>query len=159
MSDNIKQKNNGDFELSITRELRQRKNPFLRPVFAVAAIGALFMILGSVLQMAAESAKDTTGMTPAFQAMEENHLTVHGECVCIKCTLQISDQHHRAIRYRADGNEEKVILLQNNPSMDMNSDYFCNGPTPVLVEGNILTTNGLRILSATAFKAFPAEHK
>lgn len=153
------QQNNSDYELSITKELKQRGNPFLRPIFAVAAIGALFMILASILNMAAEPEKDTAETPPVFQALEETHLTVHGECVCIQCTLNLSDQHHRAIRYRSEGNEETVLLLQHNPAMDMNLDYFCNGPTPVLVEGDILITNNLRILQAKAFKAFPEERK
>ncbi|MDZ8118358.1 hypothetical protein [Pontiella agarivorans] len=153
------QKNNSDFELSITRELKQRGNPFLRPIFAVAAIGALFMILASILNMAAEPGTDAAETPPVFRALEENHLTAHGECICIKCTLGLSDQHHRAIRYHSDGNEEKVILLRYNPNLNMNLDYFCNGPTPVLVEGTVLITNGLHFLSAQAFKAFPEERK
>ena len=49
MSDDKQQKGNSDFELSITKELKQRKNPFLRPIFTVAAIGGLFMILASLI--------------------------------------------------------------------------------------------------------------
>ncbi len=158
MGENKHQKSSGDFELSITKELKQRKNPFLRPIFTVAAIGALFMIFGLVLQMMADSKKEALAR-PAVDEPENLHLTVHGEGVCLCCTLQLSTQHHRAIRYRGDGNKQRVILLQENSEQDMNLDYFCNGPTPLLVEGDILVTNDFRILQASTFKAFPEERK
>ena len=155
MCEDRQQKSKSNFELSVTKELKQRKNPFLRPIFTVAAIGGLFMILASILQMKAESDKEAGEAPQVLKILEKMHLTVHGECVCIKSTLNISDQHHRAIRYRGDGNEVKIILLKNNPAFDMDLDYFINGPTPCLVEGDILLTNGLRILQATAFRAYP----
>lgn len=142
----------------MTKRLRQQRNPFLRPIFAVAAIGALFMIFGLVLQMMADSKKEAAA-PPTAEEPENLHLTVHGEGVCLSCTLLMSSQHHRAIRYRGDENKKSVILLQEHPEKDMNLDYFCNGPTPVLVEGDILVTNDFRILKATAFKAFPEERK
>ncbi len=146
-----KQSRASQLEDAMTKQLRQQRNPFLRPIFAVAAIGALFMIFGLVIQMIADAEKEA----PPPVEPENTHLTVHGEGVCLHCTLALSTQHHRAVRYRGDGNEETLILLQEHPEKDMNLDYFCNGPTPVLVEGDILVTNSLRILQAKAFKAFP----
>jgi hypothetical protein len=142
-------------EDAMTKQLRQQRNPFLRPVFTVAAIGALFMIFGFIVQMMADTEKSEEVPAP-IEKPQETHLTVHGECICISCTLHLSTQHHRAIRYRGDGNEEKIILLREHPDMDMNTNYFCGGPTPCLVEGDI-PTNGLRILTATAFRAYPNE--
>ena len=153
MGSNGKKEHGDGFELSITKELKQRKNPFLRPVFAVAAIGGLFMILGSVLQMAA----DEEQREPKTVATESTHLTINGECVCIHCTLKVSTQHHRAIRYRGENSQTRVILLEDNPAMDMGTNHFCNGPTPCLAEGDIIDHGGLRMLRAEVFKAFPAE--
>ncbi len=139
-------------EEAMTKRLRQQRNPFLKPIFAVAAIGTLFMIFALIMQMMADAEKEPAAAPPA----EETHLTVHGDCVCICCTLRLSTQHHRAIRYQSGGNQQRVVLLQDNPGKDMNLDYFCGGPTPVLVEGDLIETNGLQILQAQAFKAFPA---
>lgn len=156
MNDDPKKNSRGDFELSITKELKERKNPFVRTIFTVAAIGALFMIFGFVVQMVADS-KNEVESAPHSQHSEEMHLTTHGEAVCIKCTLGISEQHHRAIRYRGDGNEEKIVLLNNNPELNMDLRFFCDGPTPCLVEGDFINSGDLRILQITAFRAFPVE--
>jgi len=156
MGSNGKKEQGSGFELSITKELKQRKNPFLRPVFAVAAIGGLFMILGSVLQMAADSEKSEPAQT-AIEEPAETHLTINGQCVCINCTLGISPQHHRAIRYRGHMGKPRLILLEGNPAMEMDTNHFCNGPTPCLAEGDIIDHQGLPMLRATAFKAFPPE--
>lgn len=156
MGSNKKEEGGSGFELSATKELKQRKNPFLRPIFAVAAIGGLFMILGNILQMAADEDNSSSPQT-AMEKPEATHLTINGECVCIKCTLKISTQHHRAIRYRGENSQTRVILLEDNPAADMDTNYFCNGPTPCLAEGDIIDHDGLRMLKASVFKAFPAE--
>ena len=158
MSDHNQQEQSRSSQLedAISKQVRQQRNPFLRPIFTVAAIGALFMIFGLVVQMMADP-KKTDPDPPRTEKPGETHLTVHGECVCISCTLNLSTQHHRAFRYRGDGNREKIILLQDHPGMDMNIEWFCKGPTPALVEGEIINPDGIRMLKAAAFRAYPGE--
>ena len=66
----------------------------------------------------------------------------------------------RAIRYRGEGGKTKVVLLKNIPEMNMSMHHFCKGPTAVLIEGHIDESNGLPMLTATAFRTFEtAENK
>jgi hypothetical protein len=143
------------FELSITKKLKQRRLPLpFHPIIAVAATAALILIFTQVML---HSSKGTN--TEATIA-DSTHICVSGECVCTHCTLNQTGEHMRAIRYRGEGGKTKVVLLKNIPEMNMSMHHFCKGPTAVLIEGHIDESNGLPMLTATAFRTFAtAENK
>lgn len=145
------------FELSVTKKLKQRRLPLpFHPIIAVAATAALMLIFVQVMMQSSNENE------PAVIA-ETNHICVHGECVCTRCTLHQTEEHLRAIRYRGHEGHTTIVMLKNNPEMKMHMHHFCKGPTPVLVEGNLTEENGELVLTATAYKAFatepdPAQH-
>ncbi|VGO17120.1 hypothetical protein PDESU_05715 [Pontiella desulfatans] len=138
-----------DFELSMTKQLKERKNPFLwQPVFAIAAILVILLSLSVLMKPSSD---------PQPVAMADHvHLHVHGECVCTHCTLHQTEKHLRAIRYVDNKGRTEIVYLVDNPEMDMKMRHFCRGPTPVLVEGDLVEQDGRRMLAATSFDL---EHK
>ena len=136
------------FELSVTQKLKQRRLPMpFHPIIAVAATAALMLIF---VQVMLSSSKGPTSEVIA----QTNHICVNGECICTHCTLNQTEEHIRAVRYRGEGGKTEIVLLKNNPEMNMKMRHFCRGPTPVLVEGDIENIDGQLTLTATAFKTF-----
>ena len=134
------------FELSVTQQLKERKNPFLwQPAFTIAAVLVILLSI-SVLFNPADI---DTGLIATAEA---SAVHIHGECVCMHCTLKTEDRCGKAIRYTDDQGNIKIIRLVRDPEFRKFNKCFCGGPTPVLVEGEFVEKNGEKALLATTFK-------
>lgn len=140
------------FELSVTNKLKSRKHPLpFLPLIAVASTAILMLLFSAIVLNSSQTNKTQV----ATKTYGPNHLCIHGECVCTRCTLQLTEDHQRAIRYKTREGTTEIVYLENDPNMNMNMNYFCHGPTPVLVEGMVEDQQGRQVLVASEFRAFP----
>ena len=144
-----KQSRASQLEKSMSGQFALRKGPIvLRPIFAVAAIGSIFLILGFIVQMAATTMSQ-------LEEQKVAHLTTHGECICLQCSLNQTNAHVQAIRYRGENGETELVYLPATNNPIFKKDDFCNGPTPVLVEGDIEMIDNRPVITPTAYRTFP----
>lgn len=132
-----------EFELSVTKQLKERKTPFLwQPLIAIAAVLVILLSL-SVLFNPADI---DTGLVATAEA---SSVHIHGECVCLHCTLKTNARCGKAIRYTDDEGNIKIVRLVRDPEHRKFNKCFCRGPTLVLVEGEFVEENGEKALLAT----------
>lgn len=131
------------FELSVTKQLKQRRNPFRwRPIIAIAALLVILLSLSHFFN----PADINTGLVATAEA---GHVQIQGECVCLHCTLKKADRCCKAVRYiDAEGNKQ-IIRLVRDPQWRKYNKCFCKGPTPVKIEGKLVEENGEQMLAAT----------
>ncbi|WP_372798154.1 anti-sigma factor [Pontiella sp.] len=133
-----------EFERSVTDRLRERKRPvLLRPMLAMAAVLAVLLSFGLFFN----PADVNTGLVSSAEAA---HVTIRGECVCLRCTLHNAERCFKAVRYTDELGEEHLIRLVRDPGLIQYNKCFCKGPTRVLIEGEIVVENGERMLLATS---------
>jgi len=131
------------FERSMTKKLNARKNPFMfQPILAIAAILVLLLSIGYFFN----PADLNTGL---ISSAEAGPVRIHGECVCLRCTLQKAERCGKAIRYIEEDGSEHLIRLMQDPELKKYNKCFCNGPTRVLIEGEIVVKKDERLLRAT----------
>ncbi len=138
-----------DFELAVTKQLKERKNPFLfQPVFAIAAVLIILLSLTVLLKPTdpeSQMAEQTDGAEP-----HTRFVSIAGECVCTHCTLKMEGKHNKAIRYADANGTVQIMLLSRNPKLRQHSRKFCGGPTPVLVKGEIVEQDGQQMLTTAS---------
>ena len=136
----------GTFELSVSKQLKERRKPFLwKPLIPVAAILVILLSLGVFFN----PADIDTGLIATAEA---SSVHIHGECICLRCTLKSGGRCAKAIRYTDDEGNTKIIQLVNDPEHQKYNQCFCGGPTQVLVEGEFIEQNGAKALLATTLK-------
>ncbi|MBT8042599.1 MAG: hypothetical protein KJN67_01840 [Pontiella sp.] len=133
-----------EFELSVTEKLKKQKSPFLfRPLFAIAAAVVILLSLNVLF--------NPSGIDGGIVATAEaGPVHLHGECVCMRCTLQKEKRCGKAIRYRNEHGTITIIRLARDPGLRQYNKCFCKGPTDVVVDGRIVEENGEKILQATS---------
>lgn len=135
-----------DFELSVTKQLKEQKNPFVwQPLMAIAAVLVILLSLSVFFNPADIS----TGLVATAKA---NHVQIQGECVCLRCTLKTEERCKLAIRYQNEKGEVQLIRLKRNPELRKYVKCFCHGPTAASIEGEIIEENGVRMLLASTLK-------
>lgn len=132
------------FELSVTNKIKERKNKFLiQPILAIAAVLVILLSVSYFLNPADIN-------TALVSTAEAGHVRIQGECVCMKCTLQKATRCGKAVRYLDESGKENLIRLVRNSELKRYNKCFCKGPTPVLIEGQIVVENGEKMLLATS---------
>lgn len=133
-----------EFELSVTKQLKERKNPFVwQPMIAIAAV---LVILLSV-SIFVNPADVNTGLVVSADA---GPVHIHGECLCMKCTLKKADRCHRAIRYTDENGVVQMIRLKRTDCLKQHGRRFCKSPTMVTIEGELVEEDGEMMLVATS---------
>jgi len=133
-----------EFELSVIKHLKERKNPFLwQPIIAIAAVLIILLSLGYFFN----PADINTGLVPSAQA---GMVQIQGECVCMHCTLAMTDRCSKAVRYIGADGKTRIIRLVRNPDLRQYNACFCKGPTLVKIEGKLVEENGVKLLAASS---------
>jgi len=146
-----------DFELAVTKQLRERKNPFLfQPIFAIAAVLMILLSLTVLLKPAEPKPQVVEQMDGAEP--HTHFVSITGECVCTRCTLKMEGKHNKAIRYADASGAVKIVLLARNPELRQHAGKFCRGPTPALVKGEMVEQDGQQMLAASSL-SFTEENK
>ncbi|MDF7826437.1 hypothetical protein P4B35_20575 [Pontiellaceae bacterium B12227] len=134
----------GDFELMVTKQLKERRNPFLwQPIFAIAAVLVILLSLSVIFN----PADIHTGLVATAEA---GTVHIHGECVCMHCTLNKADRCRKALRYTDENGTVHLIPMKKSECLQQHKGCFCRGPTPVLIEGKLVEENGEKMLIATS---------
>ncbi len=129
-----------DFELAVTRQLKNRKNPLVwQPVVAIAAV--LVIVLS--LSVFFNPADIDTGLVTSAEA---GFVHIHGECVCMRCTLNKAERCSKAVRFTDENGVIHMIRIKRDPELKKYNKSFCRGPTAVVIEGEIIEENGQRLL-------------
>lgn len=125
------------FSKSAMRRLKPRKLPAaFAPVLALAAAIALMCML-YLLQIESEESSNYVVLDA-----HAHLVSIKGECVCTSCTLNMEGGHKKAIRYTDDKGGLQLIMVKRDPQLRQHTKHFCGGPTPVLVEGNLVEPAG-----------------
>lgn len=125
------------FSKSAMKRLKPRKLPFtLAPVLAIAAAVVLMCVLYLL--------KIDEAANPNYVVLDaQAHLvSIKGECVCTSCTLNLEGGHNKAIRFADAKGDVQLIMVKRDPQLRPHTKHFCGGPTPVLVEGNVIEQEG-----------------
>jgi hypothetical protein len=122
--------------------LKEKRNPFLwQPLIAIAAVLVILLSLGYFFN----PADINTGLIASAEAQPVH---IHGECICMHCTLKQTDRCAKALRYTDNEGNVKIIRIARDPKFRAFNKCFCGGPTPALIEGTLGEENGQEILIA-----------
>jgi hypothetical protein len=132
-----------EFEHSVTQKLHHRLRFGWRPILALAAGLILLLSLSYFLNPAD---LDNGWISSA----EAQTVHIHGECVCMHCTLNREARCRQAIRYTDEQGNVKIIGIARDPRFKKFNTCFCHGPTRALIEGEMIEENGEKILKATS---------
>ncbi len=139
------------FPANVRQRLESRRKTIVfRAVLAAAASIAVLVSFGLFLRAArSEIAKNP------IPTSDIRFVSIDGESVCTRCTLHQPGEHNNAIRYVDAQGETRVVKLASIPSKKSCAGEscgtctgeFCNGPTPVWVEGEFVQQAGQRLLA------------
>lgn len=133
-----------EFELSVTKQLKERKNPFAwQPLIAIAAVLVILLSVSIFIN----PADVDTGLVATAEA---GIVHIEGECVCTRCTMKREGRCEKAVRYTDANGEEHVIRLRRDPALREYGKHFCRHSSHVNIEGEIVEENGEKILVASA---------
>jgi len=131
-----------DFNKAATQRLNaRRKIRFLRPILAAAALLAVAL---SFLWLRSER-------TTFIKELSEHKVSITGECICTRCTLKIKGGHKPAIRFANANGEIQILRIERSPEVMEHGASFCGGPTPAVIEGEMVERKGLTLLAVSSF--------
>jgi hypothetical protein len=81
-------------------------------------------------------------------------VSLHGEGVCGRCILHLTNQCQLTIRVREGGREELFLVNENAASRDL-VPAICANPIPILAEGTVHAENGRLFLATTRLEVRP----
>lgn len=135
------EQDSSEFELSVTKQLRARKNPFLlQPIIAIAAVLVILLSIGVFMN----PADLDTGLVSSAEA---SNVHLHGECLCPRCVLGTKGPCSKALRYVDEQGETQVIRLAASAELKK-CRGLCRGARPVIIEGEFVEENGEKALFA-----------
>lgn len=136
---------------------RIKRRPFSITLAPLLAIAAAIVLMCTLYLL-----KIDEDESPNYVVIDElaQLVSIKGECVCTSCTLGIEGGHRKAIRFADAKGGEQLIMVQRNPELRQHTKHFCGGPTPVLVEGNLVDQEGQDLLAVASIdiKADTAEN-
>jgi hypothetical protein len=76
-------------------------------------------------------------------------VTLSGEMVCGKCTLNETKKCQNVLRVTEAGKETKYYLAENEVAKS-NHEHVCSGPEKATVKGTVAEESGKKVLTASA---------
>lgn len=87
----------------------------------------------------------------AAKADKKAEVTLSGEMVCAKCTLNESKKCQNVLKVTDGGKETKYYLSQNETAKS-NHSHVCSAPAKATVTGTVSDEDGKKVLTASAIK-------
>jgi hypothetical protein len=81
-------------------------------------------------------------------------VSLHGEGVCARCTLHLTDRCQLTIRVREGEREDLFLVDETAASRDL-VPAICASPIPILAEGTVHAENGRLFLASTRLEVRP----
>src|SRR4051812_1747280 len=78
-------------------------------------------------------------------------VTLSGEMVCGKCTLNETKKCQNVLKVTEGGKETKYYLAQNDSAKE-NHEHVCSAPAKATVKGSVSEEGGKKILTASEIK-------
>jgi hypothetical protein len=118
---------------------------------AVLFTTAFAFVIGLGAAQAAEKAEKPAKTEAAKADKKGGEVTLSGEMVCAKCTLNESKKCQNVLKVSEGGKETKYYLTQNEPAKS-NHGHVCSAPAKATVTGTVSEEAGKKVLTASTIK-------
>jgi hypothetical protein len=112
---------------------------------------AFAFALGLGVAHAADKADKPAKAEAAKADKKSGEVTLSGEMVCAKCTLNESKKCQNVLKVTEGGKETKYYLTQNEPAK-ANHGHVCSAPAKATVTGTVGDEGGKKTLTASSIK-------